>query len=82
VELDDIECNLDEDLDNEHYDAKNTNKDTSGVGGQRRQSNIINDSFILQRIRDFSPNVVTPASGIPHPTSQRVAPGVRGTQQN
>ena len=49
MELDDIECNLDEDLDNEHYDAKNTNKDTSGVGvgGQRRQSNIINDSFIL-----------------------------------
>ena len=58
LDVDDIECDLDEDLDDERCSVAQAGEPTvgqyTGTAAERRQSNMINESFITSRLRDFS----------------------------
>lgn len=75
VEIDDIQCDLDEEIDDEHYNGAAANQggamNDSETKGQRVSN--INDSFISQRMRDFS-NVSRINGNIPHVTSTKLQP--------
>ncbi len=69
---------MDEEIDDEHYTAVAANPANPGGGINdsetkgKRVSNI-NDSFISQRMRDFS-NVSRINGNIPHATSSKLQP--------
>ena len=55
LDIDDIECDLDEDLDDERCSiAKKEAAAAAPHSIDRRQSHNVNDSFIFHKLRDFS----------------------------
>ncbi len=54
LDLDDIECDLDEDLDDERCSVTKTEAAAAAPGTVERRPHNVNDSFIQQRMRDFS----------------------------
>ncbi|TNV81854.1 hypothetical protein FGO68_gene9296 [Halteria grandinella] len=71
IDVDDIDCDLDEEMEDERISVV---QDDGGIGAnERRQSQVVNDSFIANKFRDFSS--VNPRSNIiPKMNSSRIGP--------
>lgn len=72
IEIDDIQCDLDEDLDDEHYSQQDPATGPARDQEPPRGRSNINDSFISQKMNNFA--TVGHRSGIPHPTTTKQAP--------